>query len=427
MKHLLVRFSSSGVIVTVAGAAVLAVAIGWLCVRGSSPNSRDAMVLTCFALAIAATSPLQVRLVADGMTSPVASAIGLGLALSSGLPGGHLMQDGTPLIIVTAAVGLLAGWVLLRLTTGRLHGLSSVGGCLIAIAVAALLYRQLRIFDGHSALNRYDVWGDERWRTAAAMAAAALIAGAVLVVASVEVYRDGRPLLTALKEVAPLQGALSVAVASTATAIALGLAPLGVLAIPLMAAPLVLLRFAMRQQTAVIDTRRQTIAALSMLTDVAGYTPSGHAARVAALSKKIGRLLHLGDKELAELEDAALLHDIGQVSLASPIPGGSTIDVAPSDQRSIAEEGTNIVRRTEVLDGVADIMQAQATQYRNVRERGEDVPIASRIIKVCNAFEDLTGGDPALRDVAIERLTLGLGYEYDPTVLDLLARVTADA
>ena len=48
--------------------------------------------------------------------------------------------------------------------------------------------------------------------------------------------------------------------------------------------------------------------------------------------------------------------------------------------------------------------------------------MSSRIIKVANAYDDLAapvGND----DRAMERIHLGLGYEYDPRVVDSLTRV----
>ena len=103
-------------------------------------------------------------------------------------------------------------------------------------------------------------------------------------------------------------------------------------------------------------------------------------------------MLGISDRDLRDLEYAALLHDLGQISLIEPIPGGATVLAAPSDQRDIADEGARIIRHAEGLDTVADYVEAQTTPYRQVRELGEEVPMASRIIKVANAFDDLTGG-----------------------------------
>ena len=68
-----------------------------------------------------------------------------------------------------------------------------------------------------------------------------------------------------------------------------------------------------------------------------------------------------------------------------------------------------------MLDNVARILEAQTTPYRQVREFGEDLPMASRIIKVANAYDDLPARPEACpRAAAMERIHLGLGYEYDP-------------
>ncbi|QNN48482.1 hypothetical protein H9L10_09045 [Phycicoccus endophyticus] len=143
---------------------------------------------------------------------------------------------------------------------------------------------------------------------------------------------------------------------------------------------------------------------------------------------RIGRVMGLGERQLRDLEYAALLHDLGQISLLDPIPDGATVLAAPADQRDIAAEGGRIIRRAEILDDVARYVEGQTTPYRMVRELGEDVPMASRIIKCTNAFDDITGGsmDPVRVEAAMERIHLGLGYEYDPEVVDALAKVLED-
>lgn len=113
------------------------------------------------------------------------------------------------------------------------------------------------------------------------------------------------------------------------------------------------------------------------------------------------------------------------MALVEPIPGGATVLAAPADQRRIGADTLAIVRETGVLDSVALILEHQTTPYRQVRELGEEIPLTSRIIKVVNAYEDLTAGarSSRARDAAVERIYLGLGYEYDPRVVDALLRV----
>jgi HD-GYP domain-containing protein (c-di-GMP phosphodiesterase class II) len=169
----------------------------------------------------------------------------------------------------------------------------------------------------------------------------------------------------------------------------------------------------------------QTIRALSRVTELGGYTETGHSRRVSELSVAVGRELGMSDAELLDLEYAALMHDIGQLSLTEPIPGGATVVAAPNEQRRIASLGAEVIRETGVLDSVATIVEQQAEPYRRAHEvEHPDVPLGSRIIKAVNAYDDLVGDslETTRRLNALERLRLGMAYEYDPRVVDSLSK-----
>ena len=134
----------------------------------------------------------------------------------------------------------------------------------------------------------------------------------------------------------------------------------------------------------------------------------------------------VSERDLTDLEYASLMHDIGQLSLSEPIPGGATTMVAPVHQRRIAELGAEVIRQAGVLDKVADIVERQADPYRPHRgQLDRDLPLESRIIKAVNAYDDLVGAslesDRKLQ--ALERLQLGIDREFDPAVVDTLARI----
>ena len=131
--------------------------------------------------------------------------------------------------------------------------------------------------------------------------------------------------LRTLKDEFRAVSGLTAALSATGALIALAERPLGIVAIPLFLFPLVLTQFAVRRQSVIRRTYRQTIRTLSRLTDLGGYTQAGHASRVAELSTAMGHELGMSEREVLDLEYAALLHDIGQVSLTEPIPGGATV------------------------------------------------------------------------------------------------------
>jgi response regulator RpfG family c-di-GMP phosphodiesterase len=217
---------------------------------------------------------------------------------------------------------------------------------------------------------------------------------------------------------------LALATTATAAVVALALGSLGPVAVPLFMVPLVLLQLAVGQQATIREAQLQTIRALSRLTEQGGFTPHGHAARVARLAVPMGRVIGLAERDLLDLEYAALLHDLGQVSLRRPIPGGATVQTSTVDQRRIAGVGAAILARTAELSRLSPVIADQATPYRRSVEIGR-IPIGSRILKVANAFDDLVGAQvsPVAAQRALRRIRLGTGYEYDPMVVRALCSV----
>ncbi|MER6356371.1 HD domain-containing protein [Streptomyces sp. NPDC001634] len=208
------------------------------------------------------------------------------------------------------------------------------------------------------------------------------------------------------------------AVCATGAVMALAVAVVGLWALPVFSLPLLLTQLSYRRYAAVRTTYRQTIASLARATEIAGYTPAGHARRVAALSRAVGRELGLTEPELTVLEYAALMHDIGQLSLVDPVPDGATASLPAEEQRRIALLGGAVVRQTGVDAEVAVVVERQADPY-------PEQPVNARIVRTVNAYEEMareeTGPGGPLS--ALERLRLAGARDYQPEVVESLARV----
>jgi hypothetical protein len=201
--------------------------------------------------------------------------------------------------------------------------------------------------------------------------------------------------------------------------------------------PVLVMQRALRRYSAIRATYQQTIRALARMTDLAGYTDPGHARRVCRLALAIGRDLDLTEPELLDLEYAALLHDIGQLSLADPLPGGATVLATPWVAAEVAARGAEVVRQTGVLDRVARVLEAQPLSYRAqlaVSEAavGEDEAVgdeserrAAAILRVANDFEDLRTAEPgpSAHVRALARIRRGIGDPYDPRAVESLTRL----
>jgi HD domain len=381
-------------------------------------------MIAVFCVAIAAGEVFRVREEGARHTAPLATAAALALAMTVACPNVTPAGYGAPMVVVVTAFAMVIG-LTPSLVRRRPLRLSALADSLLGITVAALLFREIPISHGRTVLDLQANWPAPLLALVMVLIAAFALTVEVLLLATVRAARAHAPFRRTFQDEFMAAFGLTAALSATGALVALAERPLGVVAIPLFLFPLGLTLFAVRRQSAIRRTYGQTIRALSRLTEFGGYTEPGHASRVAELSRAMGQHLGMSERDVLDLEYAALLHDIGQVSLAEPIPGGATVLAAPADQRRIAHDGAEIVRQTGVLDNVAVILEAQTTSYRQVRELGEDLPLASRIIKVCNAYDDMAGihPTPARRSAAMERINLGLGYEYDPRVVDALVRV----
>jgi hypothetical protein len=381
-----------------------------------------ALLSVClFFVAIVLGEMARLRILTGRETAPVSTAAALGLALSA-LPqpgGGHL---GAAPVVLVVAVAMVVGTAGHR-ASGSAVSWVDAAARVAGVSAAPVLYRSVE-FGGRTLVDLQSTWLGQRWLVGVVM----LMVGGLTMVAQLVLEataragRDHSPLIPAVVDELRSTLALGTALVTSGALIALADVAIGIAALPLFLFPLLLTSFAVQRNASIRTTYRQTIGALSTLTDRAGYTVSDHAQRVADVSLAIGRDMGMGQRELTDLEYAALLHDLGQVALREPIPSGATVMAAPADQQRIAHDGAEIVRTTGVLDNVAAILEAQTTPYRQVREFGQDLPMSSRIIKVANAYDDLQdpGGD---NHRAMERIHLGLGYEYDPQVVDSLTRV----
>ena len=274
-----------------------------------------------------------------------------------------------------------------------------------------------------------------------ALAVVALLLEAVLT-ALMRVDEQRARFRVALVDEMRVQLPLGAAVGASGLLIAFAAEVMGLAALAVFTAPLLVTQVAFRRYAGIRATYLQTVRALAKVTEIGGYVEPGHSERVSRLAIAVGRELGIHEPQLLELEYAALMHDIGQLSLADPIPGGATVLVSRQDQQRIAELGADVIQQAQVLGSVAEIVRRQNEPYRGVEVAHEGYrgrpgrldrldgepsrpPLSSRIIKAANAFDDLVGSslDPGRAAAAVQQLRLDTASEYDPEAVEALSRV----
>lgn len=166
-------------------------------------------------------------------------------------------------------------------------------------------------------------------------------------------------------------------------------------------------------------TYRQTIRALAQIPEVAGLASAGHADRTAALALAMAQELGMHPSEVVDLEYAALMHDIGRITLNEP-----AILRAGYTDEDIARWGSQIIAEAPHLAVVAEFVRHQHEPYRVPgQERNPDLALASKVIKLASAYDEAVH-DKELRPLdALEMIHRGSAYDFDPEVTSSLRRV----
>jgi two-component system, cell cycle response regulator len=162
-----------------------------------------------------------------------------------------------------------------------------------------------------------------------------------------------------------------------------------------------------------------------------------HVGAVATLARAVGERMGISGELLDGLERAAELHDIGKIA----IPDAILNKPGPLD----AEEWRFMRRHTligESMLSAAPALRSAAKLVRSSHERydgkgypdglqGEAIPLASRIIFVCDAFHAMTSerpyGAPMEPAAALEELTRCAGTQFDPAVVKAFKAEVATA
>jgi len=198
--------------------------------------------------------------------------------------------------------------------------------------------------------------------------------------------------------------------------------------LPLFIFPLAVGRQFYQRYVGLRDAYRDTIRSLVGALETKDAYTRGHSVRVAVYAAQIGRSLGLEEGQLESLEYAALLHDLGKLSLPSDIltkPDRLT-DAEMTAMKDHPAAGARMVERIPPLRGLTPHVGAHHEWFGGggypSGSSGERIPMLARVLSVADAYDAMTT-DRAYRaaltdDEAIAEILAGSGTQFDPEVVD---------
>jgi HD-GYP domain-containing protein (c-di-GMP phosphodiesterase class II) len=189
--------------------------------------------------------------------------------------------------------------------------------------------------------------------------------------------------------------------------------------------------------SATLELSRAYRGTVMLLADVVehedGYT-ANHCRSVVELVQAVAEELGVNPDARQELEFAALLHDVGKISIPKEIlnkPASLT-----DDEWELMK--THTIEGQFMLDRVGGLLGRVGEIVRSCHERwdgtgypdglaGEEIPVQARIVFVCDAWNAMTTHrayrGAMSQEEAMEELVVNAGTQFDPNIVSALANV----
>jgi response regulator RpfG family c-di-GMP phosphodiesterase len=178
---------------------------------------------------------------------------------------------------------------------------------------------------------------------------------------------------------------------------------------------------------------RETVAALVNALHWRDGETEAHGDRVAERVVKVSDRLGLDPQQRSDAEYGAVFHDIGKIAVPDSILH-NTDDLTEEEWQVIRQHtviGEQIIQPIGFLRGVSRIVRHSHEHWDGSGYPdalvGEQIPIESRIVFACDAFDAMTTArsyqDAMPRERALARLKELSGVHFDPQVVDALVEV----
>lgn len=177
----------------------------------------------------------------------------------------------------------------------------------------------------------------------------------------------------------------------------------------------------------------QFVASIASALDARDHYTAGHSYRVSELSRQTAEVMGFSPEQTETIRVAALLHDIGKIGIRDAVlqkPGRLTeeerkqIELHPLIGRRILEQVTGFEAFLAVVELHHENWDGTGYPYGL---RGEEIPLAARIVHVVDAYDAMTSDRPYRPGMsgqeALEILNRLAGTYFDPAVVAVFSRL----
>lgn len=181
------------------------------------------------------------------------------------------------------------------------------------------------------------------------------------------------------------------------------------------------------------DYQQSFVEHLAYAVDTKGQYRVSHSKNTAKLAREICHKLGLNEKTTDLIYYAALLQNIGKITLPEAIFASSG-KLSPEELKQIQEHsnaGVHLLMNINFLSEVVPYITYQKERYDGSGKpeglKGQSIPFGSRIIAVADAYCAMTSDRPYRKAMSVEKaldiMKSEAGSKWDPVVINALSEV----
>lgn len=198
--------------------------------------------------------------------------------------------------------------------------------------------------------------------------------------------------------------------------------------------PIFLIRYSYLSKIQLQEINRDLLKVLIKTIETRDPYTSGHSLRVSRLARIIAQDLGFSSRRVETIETAALLHDIGKIdSIYAEII--QKRDKLTEEEHRVIK--THAVKGAELLQSLTSFPDDVIRGVRHHHERydgtgypdglaGKDIPIASRVIMLCDSIDAMLSDRPYRSAMSVEKVAEEIqrcaGSQFDPDIVAVVLR-----
>jgi HD-GYP domain-containing protein (c-di-GMP phosphodiesterase class II) len=183
--------------------------------------------------------------------------------------------------------------------------------------------------------------------------------------------------------------------------------------------------------------RSTTVSALTSALEARDHMADGHAERLRDWGIRLAEAFELSADELERVKLLARYHDLGKVGLSEELlfKRGPLTEAERGEMERHSEIGYRIAETLSDLSSIAELILHHHEHWdgggypRGLS--GEQIPLASRIIAVADAFDAMTHDRPYRAALshqnALAELRRCAGTQFDPSVVERFVALVPEA